>query len=63
MQLLVTESSASSLKLVDSQVAAFRKITQLELDVSLMAELEEILEKLRRFVFAVHICLYNPGSI
>lgn len=50
MQLLVTDASASSLKTIDSQVATFRRITQVELDVSLMAELEEILEKLRRCV-------------
>lgn len=47
-QLLVSETSAPTLKMISSQVASFRRITQLELDVSLMAELEEILEKLRR---------------
>ena len=52
-QLLVSETSALSLKMISSQVASFRRITQLELDVSLMAELEEILEKLRRCVKSV----------
>jgi len=44
----VTDASASSLKTINSQVGTFRRITQLELDMSLMAELEEILVKLRR---------------
>ena len=48
----MTTASVSALKTADSQVTAFRRITQHELDVSLMAELEKILEELRRCVYA-----------
>ena len=55
----MTTASVSALKTADSQVATFRRITQLKLDVSLMAELEKVLDKLRRcahYVYINYVC-------